>query len=126
MFRFDEKNVHFYNYKQMDRPLPIGQGGGLFTNHAVHLSMDLALNLLGDNSQIHLTSELNFKTLPVLPSLIFPFHLLPSLVHPTGFPFYIFRASLPFLSCCHRTTLDSSTLSSCSIRRRNKPILHVN
>ena len=49
--------------------------------------------------------HLTFKTVPVLPSLdpslIFPFLLLPSPVHSTGFSFL---NSLPFLSCCHRTT----------------------
>jgi len=43
-----------------------------------------------------LTSKLNSKTIPVLPSLdpslIFPFHLLPSPVHPTGFSFCFFPA----------------------------------
>ena len=46
----------------------------------------------------HLTSKLNSKTVPVLlsldPSLIFPFHLLPSPVHPTGFSFCFFPGFL--------------------------------
>ena len=46
----------------------------------------------------HLTSKLNSKTveLPSLDpsSLIFPFHLLPSPVHPTGFSFCIFPGFL--------------------------------
>ena len=41
-----------------------------------------------------LTSKLNSKTIPVLPSLdsspIFAFHILPSPVHPTGFFFCLF------------------------------------
>ena len=54
-----------------------------------------------------------YKTVPVLlslhPSFIFPFHLLPPRLHPTGFSFYILPgflaifillASLPLLSCC--------------------------
>ena len=92
-------------------------------------------------------SILNFKTIPIVPSLnpslIFPFHLLSSPVHPIVFSFYFFpgllaifillssnnkllflsrppchfhlvvierqtsisfQASLPFSSCCHRTT----------------------
>ena len=44
------------------------------------------------------SSILNFKTFPVLlflsPSPIFPFHLLPFPVHPTGFSFYIFPGFL--------------------------------
>ena len=39
-------------------------------------------------NSICLTSQL--KTVPVLPSLIFPFHLLPSPVHLTGFSFCFF------------------------------------
>ena len=42
----------------------------------------------------HLTSKLNSKKVPVLssldPFLIFPFHLLPSPVHPTEFSFCFF------------------------------------
>ena len=45
-------------------------------------------------NKVHLTS----KTVPVLPSLdpslMYPFHLLPSPVHPTGFLFYIFPGFL--------------------------------
>ena len=41
-----------------------------------------------------LTSKLNSKTVTVLPSLIFPFHLLPSLVHSTRFSLYIFPGFL--------------------------------
>ena len=53
----------------------------------------------------HLTSKLNFMTVPDLPSLIFPFHLLPSPVHPTGFFFCIFPGFLAiFILSCHRTT----------------------
>ena len=68
--------------------------------------------------------------LPFLdPSLIFPFHILPSPVHPTGFSFCFFpgflaifillssnnsipefpsvsfQTSLPFLYCCHRINI---------------------
>ena len=47
----------------------------------------------------NLTSKLNSKTVPVLPSLepffIFPFRLLPSPVYHTGFSFFFF----PWLSC---------------------------
>ena len=49
-------------------------------------------------SKGHLTSNLNSKTVPVLsslnPSLIFPFHHLPSPVHPTGFTFRVFPGFL--------------------------------
>ena len=40
------------------------------------------------------TSKFDSKTVPVLPSLIFPFHLLPSPVHPTGFSFRFFHGFL--------------------------------
>ena len=47
---------------------------------------------------LHLGSKLNSKTAPVLPSfhpsLIFIFHLLPSLVHPIGFCFCFFSGFL--------------------------------
>ena len=50
----------------------------------------------------HLTSKLNSKTVPVLPSLkysrIFPFHLLPSPVHPTRF------SSCFFPGCLRKST----------------------
>ena len=36
-----------------------------------------------------LNSKLNSKTVPVLPSFLLPFHLLPSPVHLVGFSFYI-------------------------------------
>ena len=42
------------------------------------------------NDKGHLTSKFNSKTVPVLPSLILPFHLSPSAMHPTGFPFCFF------------------------------------
>ena len=56
------------------------------------------------NHKGQFTSKLNCETVPVLPSLIFPFHLSPSPVHPTEFSFCFFLDSLQFLSCCHRTT----------------------
>ena len=42
----------------------------------------------------HLTSKLNYNTVPVLPSLIYPFHLSPSPVHPTGSFFCFFPGFL--------------------------------
>ena len=55
----------------------------------------------------HLTSKLNSKTVPVLPSLdpslIFPFLLIPSPVHPTGFSFCFFPGFLAILICCPPT-----------------------
>ena len=42
----------------------------------------------------HLTSKLNSKTIPVIPSFIFPFHLLPSPVHPSIFSFCFFPGCL--------------------------------
>jgi len=42
----------------------------------------------------HLTYKLNSKTVPVIPSLIFPFHILPYPVHPTGFFFCFFPGLL--------------------------------
>ena len=42
----------------------------------------------------HLTSTLNTKTVPVLPSVIFPFHLLPSPMHPARFSFCLFPSFL--------------------------------
>ena len=55
-----------------------------------------------------INSKLKSKTIPVLPTpdpiLIFPFHLLPSPVHSTGFSFCFFPGNaLPFSSCCRRT-----------------------
>ena len=44
----------------------------------------------------HLTDKLNSKTLLVLPPLKFPFHVLPSPVHHTGFSSTSSQASLPF------------------------------
>ena len=38
----------------------------------------------------HLTSKLKYRTVPVLPSLVFLFHLSPSPVHPTEFSFCFF------------------------------------
>ena len=59
----------------------------------------------------NLTSKVNSKTVPISsfldPSLMFPFHLLPSLVHLTGFYFCFFPGFLAIfilLSICHRTT----------------------
>ena len=41
--------------------------------------------------EYRITSKLNCMTVPVLPSLIYPFHLLPSsVVHPIGFSFCFF------------------------------------
>ena len=58
------------------------------------------------------TSKLNSETVPDLPSLnpslIFPFHQLPSLVHPNGFSFYIFPGSLPFF---HHGVIEQHMLS---------------
>ena len=55
-----------------------------------------------------LTSKLNCKTVPVLPSLnpslIFPFHLLPSRCTLTDFASPPSQTSLPFSSSCHKTT----------------------
>ena len=60
----------------------------------------------------HLTS----KTVPVLPSLIFPFHLLPYPVHVLPhFPSVSSLASLLFSSCCHRTT--TTTITTCQIEQ---------
>ena len=39
--------------------------------------------------------------------LLFPFHLLPSPVHLTGFSYVSSLASLPISPCCHRTTYRS-------------------
>ena len=44
--------------------------------------------LHGGADKGQLTSKLNSEMVPVLPSLIFPFHLVPFPVHPTGFSFY--------------------------------------
>ena len=63
------------------------------------------------------TSKLNYKTIPVLPSLdhslIFPFHIIFSPVHPTGFYHCFSLASLLFLFCYHRTktTTKSSRIT---------------
>ena len=54
----------------------------------------LALTLVRTNLT-RVTSKLKSKTVPVLPPLIFTFHLLPSLVHPTRF--CLFLSWLP----CH-------------------------
>ena len=54
-----------------------------------------------------LTSKLNYKAFPVLPSLnpSLIFNLLPSSMHPIpDFPSVSSLSSLIFLSCCHRTT----------------------
>ena len=49
---------------------------------------------MSQHHKCHLTSKLNFKTVPVLPSLdpslTFPYHLLSSSMHPTGFFFCFF------------------------------------
>ena len=42
------------------------------------------------NRKGHITYKLNSMTGPVLPSLIFPFHLFPSPMHPTRFHFCFF------------------------------------
>ena len=46
----------------------------------------------------HLTAKFNSKTVPVLPSfdpsLLYPFHLSPSPVHPIGFSFCLFPGFL--------------------------------
>ena len=55
----------------------------------------------------HLTFNLNYRRFPsyfLCTFLIFPFHLLPSPVNPTGFSPISSLASFPFSSCCHRTT----------------------
>ena len=60
------------------------------------------------NSTPNLTSN---KFVPVVLSLIFPFHLLTSLVHPTEFSFYIFSVFiLSFSSCCYWITYFSITI----------------
>ena len=48
------------------------------------------------------------------PSLIFPFHLLPSPVHYTGFSYRFFPASLPFLSC-HRATTNYTRIKCTAV-----------
>ena len=45
------------------------------------------------------------------PSLIFSFHLLPSRLTLPDFPSRSSQASLPFLSCCYRTTTTTSSYS---------------
>ena len=52
----------------------------------------------------HLTSKLNSKTVPVLSSLIFPFNYYHLRCTLPDFPSVSSLASLPFLSCRHRTT----------------------
>ena len=62
------------------------------------LTFLFAQNILRHLLNFVCTNSLNSKTVPVLPSvnpsLIFPFHLLPSLVHPIGFSFYSFPGFL--------------------------------
>ena len=58
-----------------------------------------------------LIAKLNSKTVPVFSFLIFPFHLLPSPVHPTGFSFCFFPGFLAIfivVSCQHE---HSQTIS---------------
>ena len=67
-------------------------------------------------SLLNVSLQLSFKTVPVLPSLhhslIFPFHLLPSPVHPTGFFFCFFPGFLviyTLLSSKNNSTRVTST-----------------
>ena len=77
-------------------------------------------------------SKLNSKTVYVSPSLdlyfAFPFHLLPSLMHPTGFSFHICsQASFSFLSRYLTTTLKETLYrnilnqTDCSIHKKIYP-----
>ena len=65
------------------------------------LNAPLGINGLSYCCTIQITFELNAKTVPVLPSLdpslMFPFHLLPSPVHPTGFSFCFFPGMIAYL-----------------------------
>ena len=61
--------------------------------------------------KFHLTSKLKhrrFSSYLLCTLLLFPLHFLSSPVHPTGFSFCLFPASLPFLRRCHRTTTTLS------------------
>ena len=58
---------------------------------------------------------------PVLPSLIFPFHLLHSPVHHTGFAFYIFPCSLAmfFLVVIYQQHAEYGMANSSSKQKQN-------
>ena len=57
----------------------------------------------------HLTSKVNSRTgFPSYLLIYFPFICLPSRCTPPDFPSIPSLASLPFLSCCHRTTTCAS------------------
>ena len=54
---------------------------------------------------LHLAYKLNCKTVPLLPSLIFLFHMLPSPVHPKGFSSISSQVSLSLTKTfknCHK------------------------
>ena len=59
-----------------------------------------------------LTSKLNFKTVFVLPSLMFPFHLLLSSVHPTWFSFRFFPGFLVIFMLLQYAPVTTSTAKS--------------
>ena len=65
----------------------------------------------------HFTYKISSKTVPILPfldpSLIFPFHLLPSPVHPTGFSFCFFTGFLAiFISLSSNNILTVGQMPS--------------
>ena len=66
----------------------------------------------------HLSSKLNYHTVAVLTSLIFPFHALPSLVHSAGFSFYIFPGVLAIfiLLSSNNNNIVSHVCLACLLR----------
>ena len=63
-------------------------------NFSVCIFVSAKIWRVSNMKSIHCTSKLNSKNIPALPSLIFPFHLLPSPVNPTRFSFGFFPGFL--------------------------------
>ena len=78
----------------------------------VFISLVYQLFSLSQPHKGYLTSKLNFKTVLVIPSLdpslIFPFHLLPSPTYPTGFSFCFFPG---FLAIFNSLSLNNNISS---------------
>ena len=72
--------------------------------------------------KVDLTSKLNSKTVPVLlsldPSLIFPFHLLPFPVHPTGFSICFFPGFLAIFILSLTIQFGSYNLGAIMVNRK--------
>ena len=75
----------------------------------------------------HLTSNLIYRRFPsylLCTLLLLPFHLLPSLVHPTGFSFCFFPGVLAIFTLLSSNNNNNNNFSPGQIVSRSRQVLH--